>query len=520
LKVVRDGRSVTVEVTSDGVGLVSHAGSALLAQVADKLGLTRALSLRLAALKRRRRGHDLGRVIRDLAVMLADGGECVADLGAVRDQQALFGPVASDSTAFRVIDRIASEPGLLEALRAARAGARERFWRLHGAPQRLTIDIDATLVTAHSEKEQAAGTYKGGYGFHPLAAYADQTREALGGLLRPGNAGANTVADHQTVLDLALAQIPVEHIEELEILVRADTAGATHGLTDYCRQARLRFSVGYELTESVRAAILGIPEQAWVAARDQDGSARENGEVAEITDSVDLSWWPEGSRLIVRRERPHPGAQLSFTDHDGYRFQAILTDQPDTDIAVLECRHRQRAHVEDRIRDDKDTGLAKFPFKQFALNQVWLEIVLLAHDLIVWTQTLLLDNELAKTEPKRAALPAAARRRPARLPRPPRQAAPATRLAMGRRARRRLPQAQHAPSRRRLTPAGACLASAKQPSGHGHDYGCPHTGATARPGHPGTARHRHQHAPTPTSPSTTRQRRSTLTLTRLLHVPG
>jgi DDE family transposase len=401
LKVMRDGRPVTVEVTADGTGLVSRAGSALVAQLADQLGLTGALSLRLAAVKQRRRGHDPGRVIRDLAVMLADGGECVADLGAVRDQQALFGSVASDSTAFRIIDRIASEPGLLDALRAAHARAREWFWTLHGAPQRLTIDIDATLITAHSEKEGAAGTYKGGYGFHPLLAYADQTREALGGLLRPGNAGANTAADHVAVLDRVLAQIPVAQIETIEILVRADTAGATHGLIDYCRGQDMRFSVGYELTEAVRAAILDVSEEAWVAALDRDGTARANGEVAEITEQVELGAWPTGSRLIVRRERPHPGAQLSFSDHDGHRFQAILTDQPDQDIAELECRHRQRAHVEDRIRDDKDTGLAKFPFKEFALNEVWLEIVMLAHDLIIWTQALLLSGELQQAEPKR-----------------------------------------------------------------------------------------------------------------------
>src|SRR4051794_22886773 len=398
---MRDGRPVTVEVSADGAGLVSHAGSALLAQVADTLGLTRALSLRLAALKQRRRGHDPGRVIRDLAVMLADGGECVSDLGAVRDQQALFGPVASDSTAFRMIDRVAADPGLLDALRAAHARARERFWELHGAPQRLTIDVDATLVTAHSEKEQAAGNYKGGYGFHPLLCYADQTREALGGLLRPGNAGSNTAGDHISVLDRAFEQIPAEHVARIEILVRADSAGAPPGLIDYCREAKLRFSVGYERPEPVRAAILQLVAEAWTSALDQDGSERANGEIAELTDRVDLSAWPERSRVIVRRERPHPGAQLSFTDHDGYRFQAILTDQDDPDIAVIECRHRQRAHVEDRIRDDKDTGLAKLPFKAFALNQVWLEIVLLAHDLIVWSQALLLDGELAKAEPKR-----------------------------------------------------------------------------------------------------------------------
>jgi Transposase DDE domain group 1 len=401
LRVMRDGRCVTVEVTSDGAGLVSHAGTALLGQVADKLGLTRALSTRLGAIKQRRRGHDPGRVIRDLAVMLADGGECVSDLGAVREQGALFGEVASDSTAFRTVDRIASTPGMLDALRAAHATARERFWELAGAPGRLTIDVDATLITAHSEKENAAGNYKHGYGFHPLGAYADETREALAMLLRPGNAGSNTADDHVTVIDRSLAQIPDQQIETIEILVRADSAGATHATGDHCQRCDLRFSFGYELTEQVRAAILNTADRAWIRALDQDGSERENGQVVEITDRVELSSWPAGSRVIVRRERPHPGAQLSFTDHDGYRFQAILTDQTDPNIAVLERRHRQRARIEDRIRDDKDTGLSKLPFKQFALNEVWVEIVMLAHDLIVWTQALALDGELAKAEPKR-----------------------------------------------------------------------------------------------------------------------
>jgi Transposase DDE domain group 1 len=202
-------------------------------------------------------------------------------------------------------------------------------------------------------------------------------------------------------LDRALSQIPAELVERLEILVRADSAGATHETADHCDEGNMRFSFGYELTETVRAAILQTAEDAWIPALDQDGSVRENGEVSEITDRLELSSWPEGSRLIVRRERPHPGAQLSFTDHDGYRFQAILTDQTDADIAVIERRHRQRARVEDRIRDDKDTGLRKFPFKDFAHNEVWLQIVLLAHDLIVWTQTLLLSGELQKAEPKR-----------------------------------------------------------------------------------------------------------------------
>ena len=401
MKVQRDGRNVTVEVTADGEGLVSHAGSALLAQIADKSGLTQALSVRLEAIKQRQSGHDPGRVVRDLAVMLAAGGDCLADLGAVRDQDALFGAVASDSTAFRVVDRIASTPGLLDALADAHARAREHVWQLTGAPERVTIEVDATLIASHSEKEGAAGTYKGGYGFHPLMAYCDETSEALASVLRPGNAGSNTASDHVAVIEDALAQIPAELIETIEILVRADSAGATHELLDFCREHRLRYSVGYELTDPVRAAILDVPEDSWIAALASDGTLRENGQIAEITTSLDLSGWPAGSRVIIRRERAHPGAQLSFTDHDGHRFQAVLTDQPDPDIQILERRQRQRAHAETHIRNDKDTGLRNMPFRDFEHNRVWLMLVAIAHDLLIWTQRLLLTGELARAEPKR-----------------------------------------------------------------------------------------------------------------------
>ncbi len=401
MKVQRDGRSLTVETTADGEGLVSHAGSALLAEVADKAGLTAALSRSLAGLRQRGGGHDLGRVIRDLAVMLAGGGDCLADLRGVRDQAPLFGAVASDATAFRLIDRIAHEPGGLEALRAAHARARERAWVLAGAPARLTIDLDATLVGAHSDKEGAAGTFKGGFGFHPLLAYADDTGEALAGELRPGNAGANTARDQIAVAEAALEQIPTAHVEGIDLLLRTDSAGATHELLDFCREGRIRFSVGYDLTEAVRAALLDLPEDRWVAATDQNGSERDNGQVAELTEALDLGGWPVGARVIVRRERPHPGAQLSFTDHDGHRFQAILTDQPEADIAAIERRHRARARVEDHIRADKDTGLRNLPFRDFEHNRVWLELVLIAHDLLAWTKTLLLCGELARAEPKR-----------------------------------------------------------------------------------------------------------------------
>jgi hypothetical protein len=400
LRVQHDGRDLKVVVAPDGDGLVSHAGSLLLAGVADRAGLTKALSRELKGLKSRCSGHDLGRVVRDLAVMLADGGECLADLGVLGDQAALFGSVASGATAFRVVDRIASDAHGLERLRGAHAGARARVWELTGAPERLTIDLDATLIGSHSEKEGAAGNFKGGYGFHPMLAYADEGGEALAGELRPGNAGANTAVDQITVAEHAIDQVPVDYIQDIEMLLRVDSAGSSHDLLDWCRQGRIGYSVGYELSDTVRAAILDIPDQDWVSALDQDGAKRPNGQVCEITSALDLPSWPAGSRVIVRRERAHPGAQLSFTDHDGHRFQAILTDQAG-EPAEVERHHRARAHVEDHIRNDKDTGMRNLPFKDFEHNRIWLQIVLFAHDIIVWTQRLLLTGQLAKTEPKR-----------------------------------------------------------------------------------------------------------------------
>jgi hypothetical protein len=186
------------------------------------------------------------------------------------------------------------------------------------------------------------------------------------------------------------------------VLVRADSAGATHELVDFCRDGRMRFSVGFDLSEPIRTAILDLDEDAWVPALTQDGEPREDGAwVAEITEHLDLSAWPARSRVLARRERPHPGAQLSFTDYDGHRFGAVLTDQPDADIAYLEARHRGHARVEDRIKAGKDTGMAKLPFRDFAMNEVWLELSLTGQDLIAWTKALALDAELARSEPKR-----------------------------------------------------------------------------------------------------------------------
>ena len=400
MKVQREGRSFTVEVTADGEGLVSHAGTALLSQVADKSGLTRALSRELASMRERRSGHDPGRVIRDLAVMLADGGEALTDLGGIREQAALFGAVASTPPPTGQSSGSPPGPSCSRACVLAH-GSREHVWGLGCAPERVTIDLDATLLGAHSEKEGAAGNFKGGFGFHPMLAYFEETSEAAAGVLRPGNAGANTAADQIAVAEAALEQIPAERVEGIEVLLRTDSAGAVHELLEWAHEGGISYSVGFDLTESVREAIARIPDDHWAPAQDQDGSARENSEVAEASELIDLSAWPQGSRLLVRRERPHPGAQLSFTDHDGHRFQAILTDQEGAGIAALECRHRARARAENEIADDKDTGLGKLPFRAFAMNAVWLELVLIAHDLLTWTKALLLDGQLAGSRPKR-----------------------------------------------------------------------------------------------------------------------
>ena len=396
MKVKPTNRRSTLIVTTDGAGIASHAGSAALIELADRLGSTSALSAGMAPTRRRRSAHDPGRVVRDLVVSVADGGTCLADLSVLRGQPDLFGEVASSPTAWRVIESIT--PERLGILREARRRARERAWANGAAPERITLDFDATLVTSHSEKEGAAGNFKGGFGFHPLVCYLDESGEALAGILRPGNAGANTAVDHIAVLYLALEQLP-DPAWGMEILARADSGGATHDFVDVLRELQIRFSCGFDLTESVRDAILATPESAWVPAVTQAGEHREGAAVCELT-NLDLSSWPEGTRAICRRERPHPGAQLTFTDHQGFRFQAFITDQDDTDLAQLEARHRGHARVEDRIRCGKDTGLRSFPFRHLAANQVWLELVLAAQDLLTFFQRLCLDGDARTWEPK------------------------------------------------------------------------------------------------------------------------
>ena len=391
-------RLETVEVTADGEGLVSHAGVALLVELSDRVGLTGELCGALARTRERRSAHDPGRVLRDVAVMLADGGDCVTDIDAYWGQERLFGARASETTTHRVIKSVDEQ--LLGGIRAARAAARARVWDAGTRPGSITLDIDATLLTAHSEKERAAGNYKHGYGFHPLGCWLDETGEALAAILRPGNAGSNTAEDHFTVLGLALEQLPAEDVHR-EILVRTDIGGCTHAFTADCHEAGIRFSVGYELNDTVRAAILELPETVWEQAINAGGAERDGAWVAELTDHVELSAWPEGSRLIVRRERPHPGAQFTIFDEYGHRHTCFLTDQDGNDIAALELRHRGRARVEDSIRAGKDTGMRNLPHHVFEHNQTWLELSLIAQDLLCWTKLICLDGELAMAEPKR-----------------------------------------------------------------------------------------------------------------------
>jgi Transposase DDE domain group 1 len=398
MQVQRTESIESVQIVADADCLTSRAGTALLVGLADRVELTGALSQAMGGVRRRRSRHDPGRTLRDLAVMLADGGDCLADLSALRDQPALFGDVVSDATAWRVFAALDGER--IGAVRRARASARGRVWELAGAPERVLLDLDATLITAHSDKEQAAGNYKHGFGFHPLLCYEATTQEALAGILRPGNAGANTAADHIEVLDLALAQLPEQAVRP-GLLVRADSGGATHAFLDHVVARGWRFSVGFDLTEPVRQAILALPEKAWRPAVTQAGEQRDGAWVAELALDLETNDWPQGTRAICRRERPHPGAQLSFSDENGYRFQVFITNQQGKRIARLEQLHRQHALVEDRIRCGKDTGLQNLPFRAFQPNAAWLELVLTAQDLLAWTQRLLLTGELARCEPKR-----------------------------------------------------------------------------------------------------------------------
>lgn len=413
----RTSWSAGLSVTGDGTGVVAHAGSVGLRLLADRVGLAAELSKAMA-----RRSfvpvHDRGRVLVDVAVMLADGGEAIADIDVLRHQAGVLGKVASAPTVWRTLDEVT--PGRLKRMATARARVRRHVWSQlpDGLPaskvagtdlgSTVVLDVDATIVVAHSEKENASPTFKRTFGFHPLGVWCDNTEEFLAAQLRTGRAGSNTAADHITVLTEAINQIPAAHRKDL--LIRADGAGSSHQLLAWLteqgevRGRRLEYSVGFAVTEKIRDAIKLVPKNIWTPATDADGGVREGGDVAELTGLLDLTSWPEGMRVIVRRERPHPGAQLSlFEEADGWRYQAIATNTKVGQLAFLEARHRAHARVEDRIRHAKDSGLGRFPSREFAINQAWLTTVTIAADLIAWTRLLALTGDatvLATCEPK------------------------------------------------------------------------------------------------------------------------
>jgi hypothetical protein len=388
-----------MRVTTGGRGVVGHAGARLLADVADTLGLTEALSAAMAPTKVRRRGHDRGDVVVDLAVMLADGGETISDLAVLRDQPGLFGAVASTSTAWRALEAV--DGPVLARIGEARAEARAAAWAAGVDPGFYVIDIDGTLITSHSDKAGAAPTYKRGYGFHPLIAFLDATGEALATLLRAGNAGSGTATDHVMVLDAALAQLPVD-ADTSEITVRTDSAGCSHHFVDAWIERSVRFSLGHRLTAEIATVTMTVAERAWLPAVTADGSEeRPDAEVCEITGLVDLSAWPTGTRMIARREPCHPGAQLSFTDIDGRRYQVFITNSTEADIAYLEALQRGRGRAERLISDAKDTGMNNLPSAAIEINAAWLAVVGIATDLLAWSRLLLLHGELAVAEPKR-----------------------------------------------------------------------------------------------------------------------
>jgi len=410
----RTGFYPRLTVDADGGSAVGQAGGVLLTETVRAAGLDVALREALAPWRSPFATHDPAKVLLDLAMTLALGGDTCSDLAVVRAEPAVYGPVASDPTASRVLARLAGDAdAALAAIDRARAGARARVWTAagvhapdHGRDARspLVIDLDATLVTAHSEKENARPTFKRGFGFHPLCAFVDHgtdgTGEPVAILLRAGNAGSNTAADHLKVISQALAQIPGT-TRGKQVLVRIDGAGGSHKVIEALTTRRLAYSVGFTLPENTPDLLKLIPDKVWAPAYNAVDEVRDGAWVAELTHLMDLTAWPKGMRVIVRKERPHPGAQLRFEDVDGMRITAFVTNTARGQLADLELRHRRRARCEDRIRIAKDTGLNNLPLKSFAANRIWCAVVALAADITAWMGMLALaGHEARRWEPK------------------------------------------------------------------------------------------------------------------------
>ncbi len=420
------GSYPSVRVDSAPVAAVGSAGGVLLTTASEVTGLSSALRESLSRWCKPTAVHHPGKVVTDLAVTLALGGDCLADAAVLRSEPGIYGRVASEATVSRTVTVLAGDADrVLAAIAAARRAARARAWEAAGvhapnhavsADDPLIVDLDATLVTAHSDKEQAAPNFKRGYGFHPLCAFVDHgaagTGEALAIRLRPGNAGSNTATDHIAVTREALAGLPGINPSRpgRKVMVRADGGGGTKEFLGWLARRGLSYSIGFTLPSSTPGLYRRVPEQAWQAAVNADGDVREGAGVVDLTDVLafhgHLKGWPAGMRVIVRRERPHPGAQLRFDDVDGYRLTAFVTNVVRGQLAGLELRHRRRARCEDRIRIAKDSGLRNLPLHGFDQNRIWCALVMLATDLTAWTQLLAVapDHPARRWEPKRIRL--------------------------------------------------------------------------------------------------------------------
>jgi Transposase DDE domain group 1 len=440
------GWSRGLDVAGGGTGVVSHAGLVLLRQLSDRTGLTSGLS---AALPSPPGGHDRGRVLSDLACAIADGARVISDFRVMGDQRELFGPVASVPTAWRVLKEIAAGgERRRRKVTAAVSRARRHAWAQGGGlpPVRVAdrklagvtcIRLDATVVQAHSDKELAEPNFKG-FGHHPIIAACDNTGEPLAWMLRPGSAGSNTAADHLRLLGEAITALPPALRRKL--MITCDGAGASHALIQELDRLasrhgyQLTYSVGWELGAREKTAIGKVPETAWQIAVDGKGEVRERrsdaacadrdcahrkcwteeAHVIELTgllrqgpDGDQLHAWPEAMRVFARRERPHPGAQLTlFEAADGWRYTLWVTNRPrDTkgwlgQCAYIDAAHRVHARVEDVIRTGKNTGLGHFPSHDYKINQAWLDAAMIASILLSWLKLLALDGDLAKAEPK------------------------------------------------------------------------------------------------------------------------
>jgi hypothetical protein len=440
-----------LEVTGGGTGVVSHAGLGLLRCLSDKTGLTAGLSQALWS--GRVLGHDRGRVLADIACVIADGARAISGFRVLSDQADAFGQVASVPTAYRTLEEITKGgPRTAAELIAAVSRARRQAWgqgiARHGklpgirvADMMLDgvtcIRLDATVTFAHSGKELAEANFKG-FGHHPLLGFCDNTGEPLAWMLRRGSAGSNTAADHITLVDESAAALPPALRRNLMITV--DGAGFSHKLLEHLDKLAARrgftlvYSCGWELGAREKAAIRLVPADAWQIAIDHRGEVRERraddacadlecghrgcwieeAHVTELTGLLregpggdQLKGWPTTMRVFARRERPHPGAQLSLFEHeDGYRYQLWVTNLPEDtrgwrgQCAYIDAAHRVHARVEDCIRTGKDAGIGRFPSRSFAFNQAWLTAAMIAQILLAWLKLIALDGKLATAEPK------------------------------------------------------------------------------------------------------------------------